>query len=99
MSYFGTSIKTKTGFRITVKIHGPLDYIEIEPSKIKTFLTHRANSFEGHDAAIEDFAHYIAEGARDVYCNGKTRVWVEVKIEDEDGDFYSTTAEKVTLDV
>lgn len=78
MSYFGTRIYFND-WSVTIKIHGPLDSFEIDPDKIKSDANGFLNSYKDiAQPSIDDYTNRLVDDMASIYCNGKTRVWVEI---------------------
>lgn len=90
MAYFGTKVSFSE-WNFTIKIHGPLDAVDIHPIVIKGHSLDILKDID-KDSTMADHANTLADRLARIYCDGNRRLWVEVTAELPNGTVYSASS-------
>lgn len=82
--------------KVIVKVHGPLDYVDINTQEVRNFTKQLLESVD----RITNFpatCKILAETICDKFCNGSDKIWVQVDIETNYDLIYGASAEKILV--
>jgi len=104
MAYIGVRT-TKFSYKITTKLHGPIDTLVVNPVDVRNFVNEYQDSARllvGKDDPSFNMVirtNELVEAVADKFCDGTNILWVEVTIESSNNVMFNAVAERVPVNV
>jgi len=99
MPYIGVGVTDeRTKSKITMKIHGPLDLnvmLGLNTNELRSFIRDRLESYQTSN--IPTICERLSSDARDKFCDGVERIWVQVEIVALGDLLFGASAEQVLV--